>query len=152
MAATGNSCFWLAYLKKSSSLKPLGQMNWNLVGTNQKQEWPVVAMFVNGSGRNEQSLETTFHSFLQIFISFDWGVRSVNTHASDWLISKNSPLKPLGQMNWNLVGSIIGRKLTDDTRRTTDHGRRTASDGKSSHCLLQGELKRTKGQNKYTKH
>jgi hypothetical protein len=24
--------------------------------TNQKQEWPVVAMFVNGSGRNEQSL------------------------------------------------------------------------------------------------
>jgi hypothetical protein len=22
----------------------------------QKQEWPVVAMFVNGSGRNEQSL------------------------------------------------------------------------------------------------
>jgi hypothetical protein len=24
--------------------------------SNQKQEWPVVAMFVNGSGRNEQSL------------------------------------------------------------------------------------------------
>jgi hypothetical protein len=23
---------------------------------NQKQEWPVVAMFVNGSGQNEQSL------------------------------------------------------------------------------------------------
>jgi hypothetical protein len=23
---------------------------------NQKQEWPVVAMFVNGSGRNEHSL------------------------------------------------------------------------------------------------
>jgi hypothetical protein len=23
---------------------------------NQKQEWPVVAMFVNGSGPNEQSL------------------------------------------------------------------------------------------------
>jgi hypothetical protein len=29
---------------------------------------------------------------------------------SDWLISKkSSPLKPLGQMNRNLVGSIIGR-------------------------------------------
>jgi hypothetical protein len=29
---------------------------------------------------------------------------------SDWLISKNSsPLKPLGQMNRNLVGSILGR-------------------------------------------
>jgi hypothetical protein len=24
--------------------------------SNQKQEWPVAAMFVNGSGRNEQSL------------------------------------------------------------------------------------------------
>jgi hypothetical protein len=24
--------------------------------TNQKQEWPVVAMFVNGSGQNYQSL------------------------------------------------------------------------------------------------
>jgi hypothetical protein len=30
---------------------------------------------------------------------------------SDWLISKkkSSPLKPPGQMNQNLVGSIIGR-------------------------------------------
>ena len=29
--------------------------------TNQKQEWPVVAMFVNGSERNEQSLQRTCH-------------------------------------------------------------------------------------------
>ena len=32
MATTGNSCFWLAYFFKSSPLKPLSQMNWNLVG------------------------------------------------------------------------------------------------------------------------
>ena len=32
MAATGNSCFWLADFKKSSP-KPLGQMNRNLVGS-----------------------------------------------------------------------------------------------------------------------
>ena len=32
-AATGNSCFWLADLKKSSPLKLLGQMNRNLVGS-----------------------------------------------------------------------------------------------------------------------
>ena len=32
MATTGNSCFSLADLKKSSPLKPLGQMNQNLVG------------------------------------------------------------------------------------------------------------------------
>ena len=28
---------------------------------NQKQELPMVAMFVDGSGQNEQSLERTFH-------------------------------------------------------------------------------------------
>jgi hypothetical protein len=35
---------------------------------NQKQEWPMVAMFVIGSGQNEQSLERTFH---RCFTSFD---------------------------------------------------------------------------------
>jgi hypothetical protein len=33
MATTGNSYFWLADFKKSSPLKPLGQMNRNLVGS-----------------------------------------------------------------------------------------------------------------------
>jgi hypothetical protein len=33
MAAIGNSCFWLADLKKYSPLKLLGQMNRNLVGS-----------------------------------------------------------------------------------------------------------------------
>jgi hypothetical protein len=33
MAATGNSCLWLANILKSSPLKPLGQMNRNLVGS-----------------------------------------------------------------------------------------------------------------------
>jgi hypothetical protein len=32
MATTGDSCFWLADFKNSSPLKPLGQMNQNLVG------------------------------------------------------------------------------------------------------------------------
>ena len=31
-------------------------------------------------------------------------------------------------------------KLTDDRRQTMDDGRRTPSNGKSSHCLWQGEL------------
>jgi hypothetical protein len=39
--------------------------------TNQKQELPVAAMFVNGLGRNEQSLQRTFHRwFLPSFGSF----------------------------------------------------------------------------------
>jgi hypothetical protein len=38
---------------------------------NQKQEFPMVAMFLNGSGQNEQSLERTFHRcFLPSFL--DW--------------------------------------------------------------------------------
>jgi hypothetical protein len=42
---------------------------------NQKQELPVVAMFVNGSGQNVQSLERTTHRcFLPSFSSFGWGV------------------------------------------------------------------------------
>jgi hypothetical protein len=52
----------------------------------QKQESPVVAMFVNGSGQNVQSLERTFY---RCFIS-----------------KKSSPLKLLSHMNRNLVGSI----------------------------------------------
>ena len=32
MAATGNTCFWMAYFWKSSPLKPLGQMYRNVVG------------------------------------------------------------------------------------------------------------------------
>jgi hypothetical protein len=39
---------------------------------NQKQESPVAAMLVNGSGRNEQSLQRTFHRcFLPSFGSFE---------------------------------------------------------------------------------
>jgi hypothetical protein len=42
---------------------------------NQKQESPVAAMFVIGTGRNEQSLEMTIHRcFLQSFSSFGCGV------------------------------------------------------------------------------
>ena len=32
-----------------------------LKSANQKEEFPMVAMFVDGSGQNEQSLERTFH-------------------------------------------------------------------------------------------
>ena len=42
-----------------------------LKSTNQKQELPVVAIFVNGSGRNVQSLQRTFRRcFLPSFGSF----------------------------------------------------------------------------------
>ena len=38
---------------------------------NQKQELPIAAMFLDGSGQNEQSLQRTFHRcFLPSFTSF----------------------------------------------------------------------------------
>jgi hypothetical protein len=37
---------------------PLGEDFWK--STNQKEELPVVAIFVNESGRNEQSLQRTY--------------------------------------------------------------------------------------------
>jgi hypothetical protein len=47
----------------------------NQKSTNQKQELSVAAMFVNGSGRNEHSLQRTFHRcFLPSFGSFDQAV------------------------------------------------------------------------------
>ena len=43
--------------------------------TNQKQEWPVVAMFVNGSELNDQSLQRTFQGcLLPSFDSFGHAV------------------------------------------------------------------------------
>ena len=47
-----------------------------LKSTNQKQELPVAAMFVIGSGQNEQSLQRTFHRcFLPSLGSFGQGFR-----------------------------------------------------------------------------
>ena len=55
--------------------------------TNQKQELPVAAMFVNGSGRNEQSLQRTCHRcFLPSFGSFGQAV-------SEEKIFKNRPIR-----------------------------------------------------------
>ena len=46
MAATINSCFWLADFLKSSPLKPLGQMNRNLVESSYGRSSIKIAHFV----------------------------------------------------------------------------------------------------------
>jgi hypothetical protein len=75
--------------KKSSPLKPHGQMNRNLVG--------------NILGRSSIKFAHLVPIRLQT-----WPPQTILV--SDWLISKkSSPLKPLYQMNRNLVGSIYGR-------------------------------------------
>ena len=47
MPATGNSCFWLADLKKASPLKPLSQMNRNLVRSIYGRSSIKIAHFVS---------------------------------------------------------------------------------------------------------
>ena len=46
MATIGNSCYWLADFKQSSSLKLLGQMSWNLVGSIYGMSSMKIAHFV----------------------------------------------------------------------------------------------------------
>jgi hypothetical protein len=68
-------------------------------------------MFVNGSELNEQCLYMTFGrkiANLDLNHLQTWPPQAILV--SDWLISKkSSSLKLLGQMNQNLVGSILGR-------------------------------------------
>ena len=45
MAATGDSCFWLANFLDSSPLKPFGQMNRNLVGSIYGKTFVTIAHF-----------------------------------------------------------------------------------------------------------
>jgi hypothetical protein len=89
MAATDNSCFWLADIWKSSPLKPFGQMKRILVGSIYGRSSVKFAHFIL---INQQR----------------WPPQAILV--SDWLISKkSSPLKLLSQMKSNLVGSIHGR-------------------------------------------
>ena len=59
MAAIGNSCFWLADFYKSSPLKPLGQMNRNVVGGIYGRSSIKIAISsrsINKHGRHRQFL------------------------------------------------------------------------------------------------
>ena len=62
--------------------------------TNQKQELPMAAMFVNRSGQNEQSLQKTFHRcFLASFGSFGQAV-------SEEKIFRNRPIRNKNCLWW----------------------------------------------------
>ena len=65
-----------------------------LKSVNQKQKSPVAAMFVNGSGRNEQSLQRAFHRcFLPSFGSFGQAV-------SEEKIFRNAPIRNKNCLWW----------------------------------------------------
>jgi hypothetical protein len=91
MATIGNSCFWLADWIQSYPLKQLGLMNRNLVASIYGRSSLKMAYFVPIRYQT-------------------WPPKTILV--SDWLISKKSfRLKPLGQIDRNWVGSIIGRSF-----------------------------------------
>ena len=84
--------------------------------TNQKQELPVAAMFVNGSGRNEQSIQKTFHRcFLPSFGSFSKAV-------SEEKIFRNRPIRNKNRLWQPSLSMDLYRGLPiDDTRQVSVH-------------------------------
>ena len=68
--------------------------------TNQKQEFPVAATFVNGSGRNEQSVQMTFHRcFLPRFGSFGQSVSEEKKNKNQPIRNKNHLWRPCMKMD-----------------------------------------------------
>ena len=129
--------------------------------TNQKQEWPVVAMFVNGLGRNEHYLQRTFHRcFLPFFGSFGLAVSEEKIFKNRPIRNKNCLWWPCLLMDRNKMSNLYKGSSIDASqqvhlaegfqrrrlkcKKLTDDRRRMPSDGKSSNCLWQGEVKRPK--------
>ena len=121
--------------------------------TNQKQELPVVAMFVSGSGRNEQSLQRTFHRyFLPSFGSFDQVVSEEKIFLNRPIRNKNCLWWPCLLMDRDKISNLQRGPSIDASYQVSlplvegFQMRRLKceklTDDKSSRCLWQGELKR----------
>jgi hypothetical protein len=127
---------------------------------NQKQESSVAATFVNGSGRNEHSLQRTFHRCFQpSFGSFGQAVSEEKIFKNRPIINKNYLCRPCLLMDREKMSKVYRGPSIDASyqvsvhlakgfqrrrlkcEKLTDDRWRTPSDGKRSHCLCQGELK-----------
>ena len=130
--------------------------------TNQKQELIVAVMFVNGSKLNEQSLQRICHRrFLSSFGSFGQAVSEEKIFKNRPIRNKNCLWWPCLLMDRDKMSNLqrgpsidasyqVSLDLAEGFQRRrlkceklTDNRRPTPSDGKSSRCLWQGELKRT---------
>ena len=90
--------------------------------TNQKQEWPVVAMFVNGSGRNEQSLQRTFHRcFLPSFGSFGQAVSEEKIFKIRPIRNKNCLWRPCLLMDRNKMSNLYKEPSIDASYQVSVH-------------------------------
>ena len=89
---------------------------------NQKQEWPVVAMFVNGSGRNEQSLQRTFHRcFLPSFGSFGQVVSEEKIFKNWPIRNKNCLWRPCLLMDRDEINKIYRGSSIDASYQVSVH-------------------------------
>ena len=126
--------------------------------TNQKKEWPVAAMFVNGSRRNEHSLQKTCHRcFLLSFGSLDQAVLEEKIFKNLQIRKKICLWRPCLLMVRDKISNLqrgptidasyqVSLHLAEGFQRRrlkceklTDDGRQVMA--KSSHYLWQGELK-----------
>jgi hypothetical protein len=74
---------------------------------NQKQESPVVAMFVNKSGQNEQSLQRTFHRcFLPSFGSFGQVISEEKNFKNQPIRNKNCLWQPCLLMDRDEISDV----------------------------------------------
>ena len=83
--------------------------------TNQKQELPVAAMFVNGSGRNQQSSQRTCHRCFPLsFGSFSQTVSEKNLKNQP-IRNKNSLWRPCLLMDRDKLSILYRGPPIDDT-------------------------------------
>ena len=93
-----------------------------LKSANQKQESPVVAMFVNGSGRNEQSLQRTFHRcFLPSFGSFGQAVSEEKIKKNRPIRNKNCLWRPCLLTDRDKMSSLNRGPSIDASYQVSDH-------------------------------
>jgi hypothetical protein len=89
---------------------------------NQKQESPVMAMFVNGSGRNEQSLQRTIHRcFLPSFGSFGQAVSEENIFRNQPIRNKNGLWWPCLLTDWNEMSNLYKGPSIDASYQVSVH-------------------------------
>ena len=90
--------------------------------TNQKQELPVVAMFVNRSGQNEQSLQRTFHRCFQpSFGSFGKVVSEKKIFRNRPIRNKNCLWRPCLLMNQDEMSNLYRGPSKDTPYQVSIH-------------------------------
>ena len=90
--------------------------------TNQKQELPVAAMFVNRSGQNEQSLQRTFHRcFLPSFGSFGQAVSEEKIFFNRRIRNKNCLWRPCLLMDRDKICNLQRGPSIDASYQVSVH-------------------------------